>query len=104
MGMDILDVNLRIEKAFQISIPHHCWEALLSRRVERRGWWIFQYEQGDATVGELCEAVNKTLREQGMPVPQDTFRRVKATLVETLGVPPSEIHPQALLSRDLGMD
>ena len=104
MGMDIVEVNLRIEEEFAIDLSNDQWEAMLSQHIQRRDWWIFQFEQGDATVGELCKAVNKTLAEQGSPVPHDTFERVREILAETLGVRRDAIQASTFLLRDLGMD
>ena len=104
MGMDIVEVNLRIEEEFQIDLTNDRWEAMLSQHTERRSWWIFQFDQGDATVGELCKAVNKTLAEQGKEIPHDTLERMQVILTETLGVGMDAVQPKKFLIRDLGMD
>jgi acyl carrier protein len=128
MGMDLLDMVFRLEKAFDIKIRTAAFTALISNR-----------QPPDMTAGELADFVLRTLPprrrsvsgenwinadqscviceynlrglrgdgvcpECGTPASLEgqTWAGVRQVLTDVLGIPLEQIRPNSLLAKDLG--
>ncbi|HEY2587343.1 MAG TPA: hypothetical protein VGI81_16475, partial [Tepidisphaeraceae bacterium] len=55
-----------------------------------------------ATVGDIHRRLRDLLREQGRPVPRDSWELVARCVGEALSIPPEDIRPEDRLVEDLG--
>lgn len=92
MGVDWLDVRLRLERRFGVRIEYADFDHLIGR------------EQADLTAGELYDALCKRIRNAGRPVPHSCWNGVRLDLAEALNVSPLSIRRENRLARDLGME
>ena len=95
MGIDILDINFRLEKAFSLRMP---WGQLVWREQNRDKHHI----RIDPTVGEIYLYICEMLRGKEIPIPEDSWDRVVRCISDALGVDRSNIHPHSHLVKDLG--
>jgi acyl carrier protein len=86
MGLDIVELVMRVEEEFDVDIPDKVQETIL-------------------TVGDLADAVAAELTRLGRPAdPNDIFGRVKKLTVERAEVKPEKVTRDAKFVDDLGMD
>jgi acyl carrier protein len=116
MGLDLLDLEFRLEKRFGIRIEYEQWEQLAAGR-----------KKFDATAAEICAIVEarraakrQVLRWQpdgtGPMVldyqprgdgttddEEETWPGVRDAIAKTLGIKPENVRPDSWLVRDLGL-
>ncbi len=92
MGIDVLDITLRLEQRYGIQVTPSDWESALQRR-----------DPSDVTAREIHQIVMTKLSEAGKPVPRSCWNGVRLALSESLGKSPSKIRPASRLIKDLGM-
>ncbi|MCB9850718.1 MAG: hypothetical protein H6817_08435 [Phycisphaerales bacterium] len=93
MGIDILEIFLRVEAEFGVSLSSEDIESLHPNRSR----WHF-----DFTAGELHFLIGCKLEESGATVPADLWERLVPILATTTGTPRDEIQPGNWFVRDLG--
>jgi acyl carrier protein len=98
MGVDLLDIHFRLEKALGIRLPR---TSLYWTRQEREAGSLYVGKR-DVTAGEVHVNLCETLAELGHEVPANSREIVRACLGEALGFAPEEVKPEHLLIRDLG--
>lgn len=100
MGIDFLDLKFRVEKRFQIRIPHEK-AAELFRNGKKYdpppGEWK------DVRVSDFVAMIETLVAEQNPECKLDIFTGVKQDIIKCLDIDGSEVTPEALLYRDLGM-
>jgi hypothetical protein len=90
MGMILLDIECRAERAFGIEIPRE-WPEELGRR-----------ESGDdATLADLHEYILRLCREQGRPAPSDSWPRLLRVVADAAGAKDVDLSPSTQLIRDI---
>jgi acyl carrier protein len=86
MGMDIVELVLRVEEVFDISIDDREAEAIV-------------------TVGLLYEYVLRKLEEKGRDVDrQKAWETLRETIINETGVRPDKVTKEARFIDDLGLD
>lgn len=86
MGLETVELVMAIEEEFSIEIPDSVTESL-------------------ATVGEIHAHLLQALRQRGeTPDEGRVWERLKAIIVDQLGVRPAEVIPSARIVQDLGAD
>ena len=96
MGIDALDIVFRLEKSFGIKVPRG--RLFWTDEQRRRG----EDPPGDVSVGEIHERLSGLMREQNLPVPGDSWERVRDCVAGALGVRPEEVRREHRIVRDLG--
>ena len=91
MGLDILDIIFRAEKAFGVKIHRGDIERLIGDR-----------RPGEFTAGQFHEYLCQRCRDSGIPVPWSSWHRGQHVLVDALGVPPSRVKSESDVLRELG--
>lgn len=91
MGLDLLDLTFRLEKAFGIKVAQ---ADLLKLESGRFPW--------DVTAGELHLWVVQICNERGVKFPPSSWNRVRLELAKVVGKPPQVIRRETLVVRDLG--
>ena len=90
MGMILLDVELRAERAFKIRIPRR-WPEQLGIR-----------EGGDdATLKEMHEYLLRLCQEQNVAAPEDSWSRLLNVIVDASGADIADLGPDTQLIRDI---
>jgi acyl carrier protein len=84
MGLDIVELIMRVEEEFNIEIPDEDAEKL-------------------TTAGSIADYVAEKSGADG-DTHEVIWQRVKAVLVEAYGIPPEKVHPSARLVEDLKLD
>lgn len=116
MGIDGLDMLFRLEKSFGMKIDKGFWDRIPQGEPEPLPWWScdrfatrssnvkWRYERRVpvVTAGDVHAIVCDMLTEKGMPVPPDSWLRVRAVLSEVTRHPVDEITAQSRLFQDLG--
>lgn len=97
MGIDVLDLAYRIEKAFDIIWPFEVHQRMWEAAAKAKG-------RADLTAGELCDFIRLMLAEWNKPIPGDSWLRVQGLLGEMFDVAPETIQRDTHLRRDLGHD
>jgi len=84
MGLDAVEMVMAIEEEFSIEISNECASPLL-------------------TVGEMHAFILGALRSRGeSPDAADLWERLKAIVIDQLGVGPEAVIPSARFVEDLG--
>ena len=116
MGIDALDTTFRLEKSFGMKIERTLWGRLPRGKVERASFWDcgqfvrrssnpqWTYERyvPVVTAGDVHEALCASLSEKGVPIPPDSWERVRTVLSDVTGHAVEEITAQSRLFQDLG--
>jgi len=96
MGIDFLDLEIRVQKAFGIDHPRpHLYQ---TREQYSQG----QFPTHDPTVAELHDNLREFLDAHRLPVPPDSWERLQRCIAQTLAIPPQSIRPDHHLKEDLG--
>jgi acyl carrier protein len=86
MGLDTVELVMAIEEEFSIEIANGEAANL-------------------AVLGEMHNYILKALRQRGeSPDPAELWERLKAIVIDQLGVLPKDVVPSAHVIRDLGAD
>ncbi len=90
MGLDTVELVLRVEEEFDIIIPEEVAEKIV-------------------TVGDFCEAVIKIRQQKfGSSAPENTdkdvFKKIKEIIIDQLGIEPEQVTREARIVDDLGAD
>ena len=89
MGLDTVELVMRIEEEFNIHFPHYPREMPASLSV----------------VDGLHRFILNELRQRGeSPDEHEVFEHLRAIIVRQLGVQPSEVTPEAHIVYDLNAD
>jgi hypothetical protein len=80
MGIDFLDCLFRIEKAFGIPYKAFDLDKLESPRDHRGRFPV-------VTCGHMHKWLELTLRENGNPIPEDCWPRLRACIEGTVSLP-----------------
>lgn len=106
MGVDLLDINFRLQREFAVEIDMHGLTSELLKLIElaeseavASGGRI----ERDITVQQLFSVVCNRIYHQHGSVPEDAWPRFAGIIVDVLLVRPEEVRPGAWLERDLGM-
>lgn len=107
MGLDLVDIKLRVEREFNISIENRSLGYELLKLVELSESAVG--ESGgriprDITVAQLFSIVCNRIYWQHGSVPNDAWPRFVRCVQAVLAIDAGEIVPTAYLNRDLGMD
>jgi len=116
MGIDALDTLFRLEKSFGQKFEPNLWERVPKGHAEPASFWEFgrfvwkssnpnwKYERvvPVVTAGDVHDAVCASLTERGVPVPPDSWDRVRTVLSEVTGHAVETITAQSRLFQDLG--
>src|SRR5262249_796160 len=89
MGMILLDVEFRAERAFKIRIPRN-WPAEVVREGET-----------DATLDQFHEYLLRLCREQSVIAPKDSWERVLKIIVDASCADESQLGRDTQLIRDI---
>ncbi|HTE09457.1 MAG TPA: hypothetical protein VK645_00780 [Chitinophagaceae bacterium] len=84
MGLDIVDLVMKIEKAFSIEVPDQRWEQVITVQDVYDVVWEY--------------AGSKLVDKDGM------IARINLILIDHIGCGPGEITPEKNLTGDLGLD
>jgi len=84
MGLDTVDLVLKVEKEFSIEIPDQRWEQVLTVQDMYDVVWEF--------------AGNRLYDKDAM------IEKINLILVDHIGCKPDEIAPEKSLTSDLGLD
>lgn len=96
MGIDALDIMIRLEQVFGVKIPgDRAYWSEEERQRKRSGTTT-------ATVGEIHQRVCDFLREVGLPIPDNSWERVTRCIGDALMITPTDINPEDRLVQDLG--
>lgn len=93
MGMDLVDMQFRLEREFGVAPTNDDLEELA------RG-----YKPFDIRVGDLYVRMGNLCRSQWLPFPGDSWPRFQRILSEVTGVDAKDIQTDLLLVRDLGVE
>ena len=96
MGIDALDIGLRIERAFNIKIPGF---RLYTDSGEHEG-----PNHDPLTVGDIHRRLCILLAEMGRPVPPESWEIVTRCIGEALQFPSNQIRPEDRIKHDLRAD
>lgn len=100
MGIDFLDLQFRIEREFKIRFPRDEMPELL--RLAVTGSRTGELPR-DFTVAHFVALVDHLVALQRPEQRHDILERLRPLIVSCLYVEESEVVPDALLIRDLGM-
>jgi hypothetical protein len=93
MGLVLLDLFLRIERAFQLRLPRDLWlEKLIP--FESNG-------RKDATLLQVHEFLLQQCAEQNVSAPKNSWSLLVQLVEEASGLKRSEITPNRWLVRDI---
>jgi len=95
MGVDFLDCQFRIEKAFQLS----------HRVLDHRKLAAPKSANGtftSVTGRDMLDWLELTLREEGREVPNDCWPKLQECIAATVNVPVEHVTLDACLIHDLG--
>ncbi len=90
MGMILLDVEFRAERAFHIRIPRQ-WPEQLGIRADG----------GDATLADVLELLLRLCREQKVAPPKDSWPLLVRVICDVTGAKETDLTPETLLLRDI---
>lgn len=90
MGVDALDLVFRLEKSFEIKLPHTDKNELFDVPV-------------GVCAGHVHDFICKRLSEVGRPIPYSSWHRVQLCISRAVGVPPQRVKRDSRLVKDLGM-
>ena len=91
MGLDLLDLTFRLEKAFQIKLPK-------GSLIEE----VWDRDRRDLQAGKIHKQLCKMLEEQGRSVPFSSWHRVKVCIAGAVGVSPLRVKLDSWLIKELG--
>jgi len=90
MGMVLLDVTFRVERAFGIDMPRDGWSEM---GIQRAG--------DDVTVGQYHAYIRAQCEAQGKPIPTDSWPVLVRLICDASGCRENEITPQTWLIKDI---
>ena len=123
MGLDLLDLNFRLEKQFRIRVEAGDWESLGRGRIPLdftvKELALFVAERldrarrsrlPDRTFCDTCRHPvgglfgGETCPGCGTPIVYDgpIWEPLRQTICDVVGADPDEVHQDALLAKDLG--
>jgi len=92
MGFQLLDMTFRSEKRFGVKLKERDFVRLTGISATHV-----------PTVGDFHNWVCQSCREQGVPIPHGSWRRIKLIIVDVTGTPPSKIRKESLLNSEIGI-
>ena len=101
MGIDLLDLQFRVEREFNIQISSEVITQFLeSGNTENppEGAWT------DTRVSDFVLLVKATIKEQHGEIKVDIFERVQFHIAACMNIPVESMTPNAWMVRDLGME
>jgi hypothetical protein len=89
MGIDFLDLEFRLERAFEVKLAR-TW-------IESAG----DPARRDVQVGRIHAHVCTVLRNAGRSIPHSSWHRVQLCVAQVVKVPPATVRPESWL-KELG--
>ena len=91
MGLELLVITIRVEKAFAL-------------RVQRHDLFPFGTDPRTFTVGDAYDRLIELLWRADRPVPPDSWERFRACVGDELSIEPSQISRTDRFRADLGAE
>jgi hypothetical protein len=93
MGMVLLDMTFRVERAFRVRVPKG-WHEQLGISWQDGG--------SDATLGQYHEFVLRLCKEQGAVVPAESWPMLIRIVEDASGLDRAQITPETRIVHDIG--